>query len=269
MNDLINNILSYQKVRELRSCLWLCQFELIFVVIDQLPHLDRPQMILVAQGCVVIEQIPFALEFDDRVMSRPTLDRLQNTASVCKGAQRAVADSIYQVVSVTSRVREVVFALVLVHPGCLEESTIVLAGVDRLAVNIVDNELLDVAAERPHVVAQLSNSREERRLVTAGFHGAVGFTLELARSPALQLATPDTAKVQISLTVLVDEAGRIYTVRSLDGLGIRLERAFRLVTDGYADAEDAFFIPSWEVQVVLAILLGSIRSLRLVSLRLP
>ena len=76
----------------------------------------------------------------------------------------------------------------------------------------------------------------------------------------MQLTAPDAAKVEVCLAVIVDEAGWVDAVRSLDRFWIWLERSLWLVTDCHPNAEDAFLVPGRKVEVVLAVLLGGVRS---------
>lgn len=93
---------------------------------------------------------------------------------------------------ITCGIREVVLGLVLVHPSRFKEPTIVLAGVNWLSIRIGENQFLNVAVERMHVVLKFSNARIESNVVSACFHGLVCVLIELPCSPALQLASPDS-----------------------------------------------------------------------------
>jgi hypothetical protein len=168
-----------------RLFLWLCQLDLALLVVHDLSNLDAAQVVLSRNACIVVEQIPLALELSNRMVCRPALYGFQNAVLVCERSQRRVANSICEVMGVAGRVREVVLALVLVHPRSFKETTIVLAGVDWLAVCVIDDEILHVARESVHVVAQLGHAWHQSWLVAVGFHGLVGFALEFAGSPAL------------------------------------------------------------------------------------
>jgi len=206
----------------------------------------------------VVEQVPLALELRNRVVCSPALDRLQDPVLVCERSKRRVANGVCEVVGVASGVREVVLAVVLVHPGGLEEASVVLAGVDGLAVGVVDHEVLHVARESVHVVAKLGHARHEGGLVAVGFHGRVGFALELAGSPALQLATPDTAEVEVGLAIVVDEASGVNAVAAGNVVLIGLEGTLWLVGDSDTNSEDTLLVSGREVKVVFAILLSSV-----------
>lgn len=84
-------------------------------------------------------------------------------------------------------------------PGGLEESAIVLAGVDWLAISIVDDKILNAADKALHIVTEPGHSWHECCLISTSFHCLIGGFVELARSPALQLPAPYAAKVEIAL----------------------------------------------------------------------
>jgi len=248
-------------IRKIYRCfllLRLCQLDLALLIVDNLPDLDAAQVVLPRNARVVVEKVPLALELRNRVVCGPSLDRLQDSVLVCEWSKRRVANGVCEVVGVTSGVREVVLALVLVHPCGLEETAVVLAGVDGLAICVVDDEVLHVAGESVHVVAQLGHTRHQSGLVAVGFHGLVGFALELACSPALQLATPDTTEVEVGLAVVVHEASGVDTIAARDVVVVGLERTLRLVGDSDTDSEDTLLVSGREVEVVFAVLLRSI-----------
>lgn len=91
--------------------------------------------------------LPFAVELNDRMMGCPSLDRLQYPPLVSERTERRVSDSIDKVVSISGRVREVVPSLILMDPSSFEESAIVLAGMDRPPISIVDGQLMNVTIE--------------------------------------------------------------------------------------------------------------------------
>lgn len=238
----------------------LCQLDLTLLIVYDLPDLDAAQVVLARNTGVVVEQVPLALELRNRVVCSPTLDRLQNAVLVCERTKRRIANGVCKVVGVAGGVREVVLALVLVHPGCFKEAAVVLAGVDWLAVCVVDDELLHVAGESVHVVAQFGHARHQSRLVAAGFHGLVGVTVEFASPPALELAAPNAAKVEIGLAIVVDEARRVDAVAAGNVVVIRLERTLWRVGDSDTNSENTLLVSGRKVEVEFSVLLGSIRS---------
>jgi hypothetical protein len=238
----------------------LSQLDLALSVVNDLSNLDTTQMVLARNARVVVEEVPLPLELGNRMVRRPALDRLQDAILVSERTQRRVADGVRQVVRVAGRVREVVLAVVLVHPGGFEEAPVVVAGVDRLAVGVFDDQVLHVAGESVHVVAQLCHAWHQSRLVAGGFHVRVGVAVERLPSPTLQLATPDAAEVEVRLAVVVDEAGRVDAVAAGDVALVGLEWTFGLVGDGHADSEDTFLVSSRVVEVELAVLLGGVGS---------
>ena len=81
----------------------------------------------------MIEQIPLSTILNNAMVSCPAYYRLKYYALVCEGAVGVVADGIAEEVAVAGGVGEVVLAVVLVHPRCLEEA-VRIAGLQRLSV---------------------------------------------------------------------------------------------------------------------------------------
>jgi len=160
---------------------------------------------------------------------------------------------------VAGRVAEVVFAVVLVQPGGLEEATsVVVRGDGRLGLRVEDDDVGDGRGQRDHVVGELRDFGVQR----AARRGLVGAELRLvegALGVALQLAAPQPAKVQVRLAVVVDEDGRVHAVRARDGLRLRLEGPLGLVAHRHADPEHVLLVPRGEVQVVFAVLGRGVR----------
>ena len=71
---------------------------------------------IIRRNAVVIEQEPLALVLDDAVMGGPAYDGIEDDALISEWAVGVVADSVAEEVAVTSRIAEIVFAIVLVHP---------------------------------------------------------------------------------------------------------------------------------------------------------
>jgi len=73
----------------------------------------------------MMEQVPLPLMLYDGMMGRPSCHWLQNASSVRERTKWVVPNSIAQVMRISRRVRKIIFAVVLVHPGGFEEATIV------------------------------------------------------------------------------------------------------------------------------------------------
>ena len=65
---------------------------------------------------VVMEEIPLTFVLHDGVVCGPAYDRLEDDSLIAEWSVGVVADGIAQQMAVASGVREVVFALILVHP---------------------------------------------------------------------------------------------------------------------------------------------------------
>ena len=92
-------------------------------VVEQALNLERAQVRdVIAGNAVVIAQIPLALELDDAVVGSPTYDGVEDDALIGERSVRIIADGIAEEVAVASRVREIILAIVFVHPRSLEET---------------------------------------------------------------------------------------------------------------------------------------------------
>lgn len=205
----------------------------------------------------MVKQPPPAFKLDDAVMRRPAQHGLENAAGVRERAQRAVSDRIDQIVRVAGRVAEVVLAVVLVHPGGLEEAAgVVIGGDGRARLGSADLKPLHGRAEGVHVRAEFGDAWEEgdgvgaRGLLRAG-HGCVEGRAR--HVPALQLPAPQAAEVQVRLAVRVDEAGRVDRVAAGDVGLVGREGPRGRGRLGHADAEDPLLVARREVQVVFPV----------------
>ncbi|TLD22168.1 hypothetical protein PspLS_08025 [Pyricularia sp. CBS 133598] len=243
----------------------LLRRHLAILVIKDLADLDRPQMVNPStELAVVVEQIPLALELDDGVVRRPAQDWLEDPPAIGKRTVGRVADGVAQVVGVAGRVGKVVLAVVLVHPGGLEEAPVVVVGQDALArLGRQDFDLAHLLVELPHVARQPGHLWAQGvDALAGGFVGPLERGVEhvVALLVALQLATPQAAKVDVRLLlgVVVDEDGRVDAEGALDGLRVRGKGPLGLVGDGDADAEYPLLVAGGEVEVVLAVAGGGV-----------
>ncbi len=102
----------------------------------------------------MVEQVPLALEFTDGVVRGPADHRSENDSLINERPVEMVARGVAQKVGVAGRIRELVFAVVFVHPRCLEEPAVMIARQERLAVRIEDDEVARRFGKLQHVVAQ-------------------------------------------------------------------------------------------------------------------
>jgi hypothetical protein len=70
----------------------------------------------------MVAEIPLTLELYDGMVGSPSYYWIENHSLIGKRSIRIVTNGIAQQVAVSRRVREIVFAIILVHPGCLEEA---------------------------------------------------------------------------------------------------------------------------------------------------
>lgn len=67
----------------------------------------------------MVEEVPLALVFNDRVVGGPAEDGIEDLAPVGVRAERAIRDTVREEMGVSGRVGEVVLAVVLVYPSSL------------------------------------------------------------------------------------------------------------------------------------------------------
>lgn len=226
-------------------------------VVVQLRIFDAAQMVDAAgERGVVVEQIPFALELDDRMVRRPADDRRQDDALVRERPVRVVADGVDQLVRRARRVRQIVLAAKLVHPRPFEIAPVLVARLDRLAVLVQNLHLARRLRERQHVAAQPGDARSERGRVRRGLFA---FGIKGSRLPFLELAAPQAAEVHVRFAVVVDQHGRVDAEAAGNVVRLGLERARRLVAHRDADPEIPLKVARGEVEVVFAVLERRVR----------
>ena len=107
---------------------------------------------IVAGHAVVVAQVPLALELDNAVVGGPADDGIEDDSLIGEGSVRIVADGIAQVVAVASGVREIVLAVVLVHPAGLKEA-VGIAGLQGHAVLVENKHRTRSLCKLQHIVA--------------------------------------------------------------------------------------------------------------------
>ena len=240
-----------------------CRLDLAVLIVEDLLGLDGPQMVHpAAELAVMIEEVRFALVLDNGMMRRPPEHRLQDPAPVREGPKGTIPRGVAQIVRVAGRVGEVVRAVALVHPRSLEEAPVVVVSQDGLPrIGGQDGDFLHLGGKVVHVLCQAGHAGAlGLDALAAALLWALPFVVELvvAVLVALELAAPETAKVEVRLAVVVDKGRRIDAVRPLDGLRVRLEGSLGRITLCDADAEDALLVAGGEVEVVLPVLGGGV-----------
>jgi hypothetical protein len=79
------------------------------------------------------------------------------------------------------------------------------------------------------------------------------------------LTTPDPAKIQIRLAILIHEARRVNTEAPLNRLWLWFKRAFRSVALGNSNTEHTVLVSRWEEEIVSGVLVSCIWSPELLS----
>ncbi|KAI6763653.1 hypothetical protein HG531_013041 [Fusarium graminearum] len=207
--------------------------DLAIIIVKDFFGFDRSQVIdALAQLTVMVEEVGFAFELDNRVVCRPPQHRLQNSTSIGEGSERAVTD------------------------GEAEENRLARLGGK-------DLDFLNFACELVHIITKLSNSRSlGGDTLAADFLRTLPLRIKdiIALLVALQLSTPETSEVEISLSIVIHKACGVNAVATLDRLWVWGERTLWLVTDSNTNAEDSLLVSCGEVKEVFAVFLSGIRS---------
>ena len=216
---------------------------------------------VVGGDAVVVEEIPLTLVLHDAVMGGPSHDGLEDDALIGEGSVRIVTHGIAQVMGVASAVGEIILAVHLVHPGSLEEA-VRIAGLQRFAFLIDDDDGTGSLSELQHVVGHAGHAGGYGVLITFGQHGGTEILLtdrsggfELVVAVPLQLTTPDATKIAVDLVVVVLEDAGVDAIGTNDGCGLRDEGTFGFVGHGHAKVEDTGVVLSGEDEIVLAVFL--------------
>ena len=99
----------------------------------------------------MIKQVPLSAIFHDTVMGGPSYNGIEDDTLVSEGTIGRISDGITEEVSITCGVREIIFALIFMHPLCLEEAVRV-ASTQRLTIFVEDNYREGSLDELEHVV---------------------------------------------------------------------------------------------------------------------
>src|SRR4051812_20638196 len=101
----------------------------------------------------MIEEIPFSFKFNYGVVVGPTNHGIENYALVGEWSIWIVTNRVANKMSVTRRVREIIFAIVFVHPGSLEETFIVVFAEKWLAIFIHNGNFFCRSYKPKHIFA--------------------------------------------------------------------------------------------------------------------
>lgn len=190
----------------------------------KLRHFDVSQVCLSAREfTVMIEEVPLSFKFSNRMVVSPAQYRVQYYALVGKGAVRIITGSIGNVVGIAGRIREVVRAIVFVHPGSFKKASVVVATQNGFSIFIQNHYFLHGLCKLEHVVAHFGYAGVYRRLVIFAQVGYRTVVLIFASVPSLQLAAPYPAKVHVVRAVVILKYRRVDAVAPLDGLSLGSE----------------------------------------------
>ena len=222
----------------------------------------------------MMEEIPLAIVLGNGVVSGPANYGGEYHALIGERAVGIVAGGVAQEMAVAGRVREVILAVVLVHPRRLEE-TVRVACLERFAVLAEDDHAARCFCKLQYIVAHLNHEARERGHVGLGKKFAVACRLcahvnetivvavlavnrgiaRCKRLPPLELSAPETAKIGVDGAVVVLEDAGIDGERATDGLRLRNEGSFGLVGNSHAKTEHAVVTLAGEYVVVFAVFL--------------
>ena len=226
---------------------------------------------------VVIAQIPLSLELDNAVVSCPTYNGIKDDTLVSERTVGIVANGIAQEVAIASRVREVVLSIIFMHPRCFEEA-VWITSLQGLSILIENDDRACSLGKAHHIVAHANNiagnswsirlgkelslvvgSRTEvdETIVVAVLAGD-RFKAVIERAPPLQLSTPEAAEVAVNLSIVILEHAGVDGEGATDGLCLRYEGTFRLISNSYAKVENTVIAFGREDEVVFSILLDNI-----------
>ena len=99
----------------------------------------------------MIEKVPFPLKLDDGMMRRPPNDRVKDISPKNKWTGGVLTSGIGDKVGIASRIGEIVGTIILVHPGSLEKSPVVVVGKQWLTVLIGDGYFFSGTVKTKHI----------------------------------------------------------------------------------------------------------------------
>ena len=138
------------------------------LIVEQALNLQRTQMGDIVRGyTVVIAQIPLTLILDNRVVGGPTYDGVEDDALIAERSVGIVTDGVAEEVAVAGRVREIVLAIVFVHPRSLEE-TVGVACLHGFTVLVENHDSTGSLGKLLDVVAHADNGAIDGRTVGSG-----------------------------------------------------------------------------------------------------
>ena len=156
------------------------------------------------------------------MVSGPTYHRIEDHTLITERSVRRITNGIAEIVAVTSRVREIVLTIILVHPGSLEEA-VRIASLHGFAVLIEYHHVTRCLSELLYIVAQTYYATVDGRRIgcreeftfmvrssTQIDEAVLVAILTIDRSqtigqrmPPLKLSAPETAEIDIDLSVVI------------------------------------------------------------------
>ena len=192
----------------------------------------------------------------DGVVRGPAEHGLEDAALVGVRSVRIVGHGVDDVMGRAGGIGEVVFAVVLVQPRIFEIAAVLVAGLDRGTVFVEDHDVARCLGELEHIVLHEGDLRADGVFVPGRLRAV---RIELAGAVFFELAAPEAAEAHVDLAVVVHERARVDAEAAGDALGFGLERAFRDLAGGNAEAEIAVLVAGGEHEVVGVVLERDVR----------
>ena len=146
-------------------------------IIPHLSHPHAPQMIHTPRKFAVMVEHPPSPAFlgvlHDAMVVRPADHRLQQSSFIRKWPERIIADGVADIMRIACRIAKVIFAVVDVHPGRLEEAAGVVVCEERFVGSWVEDlEFSDAGGvEFEHVAVHAGTAGAEGVDAFAGGFG--------------------------------------------------------------------------------------------------
>lgn len=103
------------------------------------------------------------------MMRRPTNNGCKDNPFVRERTIRIIADRIAEIVRVARRVGEIIFSIIFMHPGGLEETAIMFAGGNHRSIFIQNHDPPRLFRKLKHIVAQFDYAGRQSRFIIYRF----------------------------------------------------------------------------------------------------
>ena len=160
----------------------------------------------------MMEKIPLALILQNGVVGSPTNHRSKNHTLISEWAVTVVTNSIAQHVAITSGIREVVLAIVLVHPRCFEETMWVIC-LERITFVIHDDDWTWSLSKVETILGETHATTWQS--IVLSFRELWSLKMDIVLV-TLKLSAPKSTEIDIYLTIIVLECAHVDAVATRD-----------------------------------------------------